>query len=265
MKNGMTNGELDVALTKLEQVEISERQRVVAAFAEKPEEFCPKFFSEIVTRRWDPACTWYAIRSIGDLRAKEYGHILLDVLRQPDISTGESSLHRICARSIGLLGHEMVRDVEILLQNSREETRIAAADALGESGHPSAISALSQCLISGERNLILWAALSLAKIGIKSIPTLSDALSKVRKEEALIILDAFMKIDSPQVIEAIAEMVETHREVLLFYFSKAGSRNTENFLKKIHDIPQTSPIRTKGDKILSLIKENQACPFKKMR
>lgn len=249
--------EINAALSKLEQAEATRRQHAVALCAEKPEQFGPKFFCEIITRGWDATSRWYAIRALGGLRAKQCSQVLLDVLRQPDISIGGSSLHRICARSIGLLGCEMVSDVAGLLENSDEATRVAAVDALGEIGHPSAIPALSECLLCGQRNVQLWAALSLAKIGSQSVPVLVRALARCDKEEALIVLDALTRINDPGVIDAIADALATYPNVVSFYFSRSTSAHVPQFLKMVQEVASsTRPENAKARKILLCLRLN---------
>lgn len=254
MMTESTDEEIKGALAKLEQAETIARQHTVALCAESAERFGPKFFYEIIDRGWDPTCRWYAIRALGELRAKEYNKVLLDVLRQPNVTVGESSLHRICARSIALLGSDMIPDVVGLLQNPNEATRVSAVDTLGEIGHPDAIPVLSESLASGERNLQLWAALSLAKIGIESIPVLVDALHKASEQDALIILDALVRIADPCVIDAIAVAAENCPDVVRFYFSRTRSERVIEFLRMLQDISSsTTPRKRKAAKIVSLI------------
>ena len=94
MTKETANNEVQRALAKLEQADTSQRQQTVALCAEKADQLGARFFCEVMSRGWDPTCTWYAIRALGDLRAKEYCHVLLEVLRHPDVSLGASSLHR---------------------------------------------------------------------------------------------------------------------------------------------------------------------------
>lgn len=148
MTQDNVDDEIKAALTKLKQAGLKERQQAIARCADEPQRFGAEFFAEILRSEADPICKWYAIRALGDLRANHFGELLVDVLRQPDFEVGESSLHRICARSIGLLGSEMVPRIVSLLKELNAATRLAAADTLGEIGHPSAIPALSRCLTS---------------------------------------------------------------------------------------------------------------------
>lgn len=247
--------EIRVALAKLGQVRLKERQQAIALCAEKPEHFGAKFFTEILLHQEDAICKWYAIRALGDLQASDYSELLIDILRAPDVEVGKSSLHRICARSIGLLGPQMVPHVIDLLDEPDAEIRLAAVDTLGEIGAPNAIPVLFRCLISGERNLQLWAALSLAKIGPDSIPALVDALSSVTKKEVLIILDALVIIDTPSVIDAIAKIARGHPDDVRFYFKGGWSKRAQRFLETLHQVISSgSPEKKQATTILSLLK-----------
>lgn len=248
------NEEIKAALAKLDQAGLEERQHAIAWCADKPERFGAKFFAEILLRERDPICKWYGIRALGDLRANQYSDLLVDVLRQPDVEVSDSSLHRSCARSIGLLGPQMVPRIVELLAESSAATRMAAVDTLGEIGHPSGIPALSRCLISGERNIQLWAALSLGKIGVESIPVLASALSSASKEEAMIFLDALVMIDTPRVIDTVANTAKRHPDVLRFYFTGDRPERAKSFLKMLRDIVSSeAPEKDRAIRILSLL------------
>lgn len=249
------NKEIRTALAKLDQEGIKERQHAVALCAEEIELFDTKFFAGILLRESDPICKWYAIRALGDLRANQYAELLVDVLRQPDIEVGKSSLHLICARSIGLLGSQMVPHIVELLDEPNEATRLAAADTLGEIGHHSAIPALSCCLTSGERNLQLWASLSLGKIGTESIPEFIKALSSATKEDALIFLDALLIIGTPSIIDAVIEIMNKYPDVVQFYLTGTQPERVKYFLDMLQDIISSGgPCKDSAEKILSFLK-----------
>jgi len=249
------NKEIRTALAKFDQEGIKEKQRAVAWCDEKTELFDIKFFAEILLRESDPICKWYAIRALGDLRANQYAELLFDVLRQPDIEVGKSSLHLICARSIGLLGSQMVPYIVELLNEPNEATRLAAADTLGEIGHHSAIPSLSCCLTSGERNLQLWASLSLGKIGTESIPAFIKALSSATKEEALIFLDALLIIGTPSIIDAVIEIMNKYPDVVRFYLTGTQPERVKHFLDMLQDIVSSrGPEKDPAAKLLSFLK-----------
>lgn len=249
------NDEIKATLAKLDQADLEVRQHAIDWCAGKPERFGAKFFAEILLRERDPICKWYAIRALGDLRAKQYSNLLVDVLRQSDVEVGESSLHRICARSIGLFGSQMVPRIVELLDEPSAATRLAAADTLGEIGHSSAIPALFRCLTSGERNLQLWAALSLGKIGVESIPALVSALSSAAKEEVLIFLDALVMLNTPRVIDAVADTAKNHPDIVRSYFMGDCPERAEHFLKMLRNVVSSgAPEKDQAVKILSLLK-----------
>jgi len=254
MTRDTANDEVERALAKLEQIDTYRRQETVALCAEKAAELGPRFFCQIISRPWDPTCRWYAIRALGDLRAREYSETLLGILHQPDVLVGESSLHRICARSIGFLGEEVIPAVARLLEDSRVQTRAAAADALGEIGNSAAIPFLARSLAGDEQPVQLWAALSLAKIGSESLPALIDTLKTASKETAVIILDALIRIEDSRVVDEIADVANRHPDVLRCFFSIPRAECTGAFVQMLRDIPEGTPLKQNADKILSILK-----------
>lgn len=255
--NNVDDG-IKAVLATLKQAGLKERQHVIAWCADKPQRFGAEFFSEILRAEADSICKWYAIRALGNLRANHFSELLVDVLRQPDVEIGESSLHRICARSIGLLGSKMVPRIVSLLKESSAAIRLAAVDTLGEIGHHSAIPALSLCLTLSERDIQLWAALSLGKIGVESISALVSALSSASKKEVMIFLDALVMINTPRVIDVVADTAKKHPDVVRFYFTGDRPERAEHFLKMLQEVVSSSaPEKDKAVKILSLLKSKK--------
>jgi HEAT repeat protein len=193
------------ALEALNSANLEVRQRAVERFANEPEGLGSEFFARIYETNDDPICKWYAIRALGDLGAKEYLGLLIDVLSKPDVNVGKSSLHLIAARSIGQIGPPALHRLLSLLENAEGETAIAVVDALGEIGAAEAVPALARTLQSRTVKLAGWCALSLAKIGRPSIPALVDCLVNADHTLAYIIIDALAIIDDPEVMPGLAE------------------------------------------------------------
>lgn len=247
--------EIKAALTKLAQADIKQRQYTVAWCADRAKSFGSKFFAEILSQETDPICKWYSIRALGDLRAREYKQLLLDVLRKPDVQVGKSSLHRMCASSIGLLGAEMIPHIVDLLSEPHEATRLAAVDTLGEIGDPSAIPTLSHYLFSNEKELQLWAALSLGKIGVPSIPALVSALSSAEEQNLLIILDALVMIDTYRVIAPVAAAAKKYPDAVRFYFTSDPPQRALSFVSMLEEVISSQGLqKKKAREILSLLK-----------
>ncbi|HWN11972.1 MAG TPA: HEAT repeat domain-containing protein [Pyrinomonadaceae bacterium] len=181
------------------------RQGAVARAADTPESFGPAFFEAIYKQIDDPTCKWYAIRSLGDLEAKEYLGVLIDVLKSPDVEVGKSSLHLIAAHSIGQIGSEAIESLLLLLDSAHGSTAIGVVDALGEVRATEAVPALKRSLESADRKLALWSALSLAKIGRPSIPALHGSLSHADISLTAIIVDALAIINEPEIMPGLAQ------------------------------------------------------------
>jgi len=207
-------------ITFLQTVREDQRKHVVARCAETPERFGAEFFAGVVLHEHDPVSQWYALRALGDLRSSEHVDILVQALERPDIEHGESSIHRIVARSLGKIGVEALPTLMPLFDNPLSATVRAAADSLGEIGHVDGIPSLEHCLQSDNLDVVLWASLSLAKIGSPSIPALRRALSNATDSTALTLIDALAQISDPEVLPVLDYSIRRHSDVFRFFVQK---------------------------------------------
>ena len=152
--------------------------------------------------------TWY------ELNAESYSYLLFDILKKPDIKVGGSSLHRIAASTIGRFGKERIPLLARVLEKGNLETKVAAADALGEVGHPLAITPLKRLLKGSDLKLVLWACLSLSKIGDEAVGVLETALFDAEEWKKFIILDALLKIGTRTVIKPVARVLDSYPYLL---------------------------------------------------
>jgi HEAT repeat protein len=144
----------------------------------------------------DPTARWFLIKAAGVLHLDASVPLLLQICQAPDVEMDETSLHAICAWSLGRIGDSATSEVMKLLSNADSETRRCAADTLGEIRAAAAIPALISALRHDERRVQLWAGLALAKIGVECVPLLERAVEETEGVPRLIALDALAKIAS---------------------------------------------------------------------
>jgi len=257
MANEHAHYALKERTVSLSDVPLEARRVAIAQLSETPSSVGPGVFAMILADETDPVCRWYAVRAMGDLRAIEYSELLLHVLRQPDVVFEHSSLHLIAARSIGLLGQAMVPKIAVLLEDGHEQTRLAAVDALGELRDPAGIPTLARCLTSSSRQLRLWSALGLAKIGSPSLSCLADAISTGDSELVFICLDALIMIDCPITMDVIASAAERYPSVCRQYFCGQMLPRAKAYLLKLrHEVNTQSGKALVAARILELLELN---------
>ena len=209
---------------------IGKKQDEVIAAAKEPGKHGVTFFADILDTEDDPLCRWHAVKAIGDMKGIEAKDQLLSVIREPDYKFDESSLHRICAWAIGRIGHALTSEIIDMLENPiSKEMRIALIDSLGEIADPAAIPVLSAQLISLDRDVRLWTALSLAKIGEESLTSLSNALKNADRELVLIITDALAIIATEKTVPVLLQAFDKHSSAVTEYFSKESDERTANY------------------------------------
>ena len=213
----------DVVSKLLECSDLEARSEAVAICATKPAVFGADFFAELLVRSSDAVCAWYAIRSLGTLQSGEYLPLLIDVIQQPNVVVGESSLHRITANSIGLIGAPALGEIVPLLNSSQKETRLAAIDTVGEIRAPEGAVLLEQYLASEDVDSAIWAALSLVKIGSLAVDVLTRQLrSATSARTAFIIFDALATMCIPEVLHPLAMATREWPEVLRDFLNKGA-------------------------------------------
>lgn len=144
----------------------------------------------------DPSARWFLIKAAGVLHLNASVPLLLQICQEPDVEMDETSLHAICAWSLGQIGDSATNGVMKLLLDADSETRRCAADTLGEIRTVTAIPALISVLRNDEYRVQLWAGLALAKIGAECVPLLEKAAEETEGAPRLIALDALEKIAS---------------------------------------------------------------------
>jgi hypothetical protein len=134
---------------------------------------------------------WFLIKAVGILKLATGLSEVLRLCKLPEVEMRHTTLHAICAWSLGRLGTSAYEPVAELMNDPIPETRRCAADALGEIGDKRAIQRLCTALEQDDRPVKLWAGLSLAKMGDTALPCLerlakaSDALVRQVAADAI--------------------------------------------------------------------------------
>jgi HEAT repeat protein len=158
------------------------------------------FLVEAIAEETDPTAQWFLVKGIGQLRVSEAIESLLAVCRAPEVEMGKTSLHAICAWSLGKIGPPAYDKVLTLLSDPNWETRRTAVDALGEIGDVRAIPVLCHALERDEYKVKIWAGLSLAKMGPSALPCLNRIKGEADQVGQIIASDAIVKIGQKQVV-----------------------------------------------------------------
>ena len=156
------------------------------------------FLLEAIAEEKDPTLQWFLIKGIGILKLSGGIEALLRICKTPEREMGHTSLHSICAWSLGQIGTPAYQSVTELLGEPDPETRRTAVDSLGEIGDSRAIPLLCAALERDEHRVRLWAGLSLAKMGAGALPCLERISSEQDEAGRVIAADAITKIGRSQ-------------------------------------------------------------------
>ena len=164
----------------------------VGSSTDLSEEFC----RTALISETSPLPKWYLVRSLGLLKSESAIPDLISLCLERDVDFGNTSIHLICAWSLGQLQETALPFVlEALKAATNPETRKCLVDALGEIRSPKAIPVLDDAFRKGDHQTKLWAALSLSKIGKSSLDTLYLLLDQsAHWKDRVFILDAICKI-----------------------------------------------------------------------
>jgi HEAT repeat protein len=152
------------------------------------------FLLQALAEEKDPTAQWFLVKGIGILRLSRGVPEILRVCKSPDKDMRHTSLHAICAWSLGRIGASAYESVAELFNEPDPETRRCAADALGEIGDKRAIPKLCEALERDHHKVRLWAGLSLAKMGDTALPCLESLAKGPDESVRLIAADAIEKI-----------------------------------------------------------------------
>lgn len=169
-----------------------------------------KFVLEAIECENDPMAKWYLIKGLGLLGSVAGIPAIIRACKGPETSFGHTTLHLICARSLGQIGSRAISAVLPLLDNPEKEIRRTAVDALGEIGDKSMRDLLCDKFTHDDNEIRNWAALSLAKLGETSIPFLRGfALRNDDLAGSIYAIDAIIKIGGKRALDVISEVLSS--------------------------------------------------------
>ncbi len=181
-----------------------------------------------------PEFRWYIIKALGSAHPIEGIKPLLDVLMASDVVFADSSLHRIAAWALGRAGTRALDGVRDLSKSSFSYQRLAAADALGEIGDPAGVDELWRLLLDSNKEVKLWAALGLAKVGPSSLPFLAKALNE-NDDTALLAFDAIVTMAHPDGVPAAVSFYHRQPDQVRIYLKAVPRAKLEPFRRCLED------------------------------
>jgi len=154
------------------------------------------FFISALNREDDALPQWYLIKALGCRKSLTSIPLILRFCQAPDVDFGSTSLHAICAWTLGQIGDASFEPTSALIRAKDLSTRKCIVDALGEIGDPRGIEMLGFALEHDLYPVKLIAGMSLAKIGDKAVPVIGRVLHNADRKTQIIALDAISKINS---------------------------------------------------------------------
>lgn len=204
---------------------VRERQDSVIAEAESPDRKGVDYFLSLLQTEPDQICRWHAIQALGRLKDPAAIRQLVDVLAQPDTEFDESSIHRITAWSLGQIGPSATVAVLTLLKETDSKAQVLAAlDAVGELHDAAAIPLVAPFLKSGNRDIVIWAALALGKIGAVSLSALASCLDQADGELVYVVVDTLAMIGTEATAPVLAKAVTIDKAAVAKYFADQSPR-----------------------------------------
>lgn len=178
---------------------------------------------------------WYAIKAIGEKHIDKGIQKLIDIIKVPDVSFENTSLHLIAAYSLGKFGEQSLDNLVCLLNADYPlYTQKAVADTLGEIKSSKAIPALIFAIQYLDDSVALWAGLSISKIG-SGAEDLIGIYSSLSETKRYIILDALMRFCNALSVEFIIQQLKANQD-MLNSFSSDRSIAFKCFLNYLHSI-----------------------------
>jgi hypothetical protein len=185
----------------------SDRIEHLNAHVEEETDLSEEFFLQALRFEHHPLAKWYLIKGLGIRESIRGISLIIQVCKEPEVEFGHTTLHAICAWSLGRIGQAAFAPVMDLLREADIETRRCAVDALGELKKPQAIETLCSCLERDEWVVQLWAGLSLAKIGEEAVPHLHQIITRSKPKTRLLALDAIIKIGSYESVPVLKQLL----------------------------------------------------------
>lgn len=174
----------------------------------------PDFCEDALEWETYSVARWYLIRAVGILRIRSAVPLVIKICSEPNEKFSKSSLHLIAAWALGRIGEDAIEPLILELKTSKNiQMTVCIVDALGEIGSPKAIPSLDAAFRKKEPEVKLWAALSLAKIGKRSLDTLYNLYFDSKDpSETILVLDAIAKINDDSSKSFVKKILSEGRE-----------------------------------------------------
>jgi HEAT repeat protein len=174
---------------------------------------------------------WREFRDWGDRRDAAHVDELIKAISSPDDDFPESeSLRRVATWALGRMGFDALAQHRELAASPNSWLRAGYAEALGETRDARAAGLLANLALDADREVALWAALSLAKIGEDAIPAIRRCLNER--------LDFF---HDAQLVDALRQIASTKaREELVTHLERV-SEDRRSELVKLLELRSSDP------------------------
>ena len=153
----------------------------------------PTFFAELLRKEKDDICRWYEIKALGEWHADEFVDLVLDVIRRPDVTLNETSLHLISATALGKMGPSVIPKIESMLDQVGIESKIALIDALGETHSVESIPLLIKMIPAASSKEFIYICSSCVKCTKAGSEALQQIYYELSPDQRIIVFDALAK------------------------------------------------------------------------
>jgi HEAT repeat protein len=165
------------------------------------------FFLAALPVEHNALARWHVIKALGLCKSTASIPSLLQVCKAPDVDFGNTSVHAICAWSLGQIGVASFDPVMTLFAGGDGSTRRCVLDALGEIRDTRGIEPLCFALEHDEYAVKLVCGLSLAKIGEEAVPAVERVLNRADPVTRIIALDAIAKVNSTRSLSILEKLL----------------------------------------------------------
>lgn len=147
----------------------------------------------------DVYVVWAAIKGCGLKRIQASIPKLVETLGKPSVPLENTDCRRIAAWSLAKMGFDRLAPyVSDIDQEPNPLLREGFADALGMTRDERALSILDRLLEDEDTDVLLWVALSLAKLGKAALPIIKRHLERDPPfSKAVYLIDALKNIGTP--------------------------------------------------------------------
>ena len=162
----------------------------------------------------DEFVIWSSIKGCGLKKLKDSTHTLINFLKVPAYDFGDTDNRLISAWSLGQFGFDNLTNHINLNKIPFDNILLnqGIADTLGMTSDKRALPYLDKLLQSDDFDTLLWASLSVSKIGTDGIGLLEMHLNKSKSlNKITFIVDALIKIKSSEAINVVKSYLSSSK------------------------------------------------------